>query len=1080
MVKYLYCVLIVVALLNVSQNIEAQVCVTASGTPSANRNYISTRIFKIPDVKTDNDLNLTGRTVCQVNQTIQYFDGLSRPVQEVTAQGSGTFRDIVQPLTYDVFGRENKKYLPYVAPLAQSNGSYKTTDLADQVSFYNNPTAQSAPGVTAIAGAAFSETSFEASPLNRPLEQGAPGSSWQVGGGHTIRLTYGNNNSDTNYGASTGFAVRLYQAQPVSLSSAERTLTSTGFYSANQLYLTISKDENWVPAYGKAGTVEEYKDKADRVVLKRTFNLSAGQLEILSTYYVYDDLGNLSFVLPPGSNPDAGGISTDVLNKFCYQYRYDARQRLIEKWIPSTSNWNNLVYNKLDQLILSQDAQQQLLGKWMYTKYDALGRTIGTGVYTSTATRSAVQALADASSVQWETRGTSASYSNVSFPLSNTDIYTVNYYDDYTFASGTLHAFINASVKTRGLLTGSNIKVLDGNLQPMLLSWNFYDEEGRLVKNFKEHYLSGTRNENNYDETQFTYNFTGEQTASTRIHRVGTIATTIATRNVFDHKGRKLSSWESINGAAEVGINKLAYNEVGQLLNKSLHSTDQGSSYLQNTVLSYNERGWLKSSNSSQFSLELKYNDGTVPQYNGNIANQLWGASGSNSNVFTYGYDKLNRLLSGVSTGIAMSELFSYDPMGNIKSLNRQGVTGTYSYNGNRLNGITGWSDVPGIYEYNANGSVVKDGKGVTITYNMLNLPATAVKTGVNLSYIYDATGNKLRKTSSGIIRNYIDGIEYNSADIELIHTEDGFARKSGTVYSYEYNLNDHLGNVRYTFNKSPVNGLLTRLQQTNYYPFGKENFIAVGDNKYLYNGKELQQELGQLDYGARFYDPVIARFITIDPLAENFPWMTPFQYASNDPIKNIDLDGMEGLPFFLEPALMFGNSSVTPKLGPLGEVARLSPENIVKAGGEFSAKTLEAFKKGNVAEAEQLSKNGLDKNYRPIKEIDPKTGQEGKTIPDAFTNDGKSTVEIKHVKNQSFTKQLRMQEKYSNDNGFSPELIINKGAKISQPLKKSSFDIKTYETAPKIKLDNTKVVTPQLTPIKPPKKRTIIHFELT
>lgn len=49
----------------------------------------------------------------------------------------------------------------------------------------------------------------------------------------------------------------------------------------------------------------------------------------------------------------------------------------------------------------------------------------------------------------------------------------------------------------------------------------------------------------------------------------------------------------------------------------------------------------------------------------------------------------------------------------------------------------------------------------------------------------------------------------------------------------------------------------------------------------------------------ARFYDPVIGRFTTIDPLVANFQWMTPYQYASNDPIKNIDLDGLDGIVFF-------------------------------------------------------------------------------------------------------------------------------------------------------------------------------------
>jgi len=55
---------------------------------------------------------------------------------------------------------------------------------------------------------------------------------------------------------------------------------------------------------------------------------------------------------------------------------------------------------------------------------------------------------------------------------------------------------------------------------------------------------------------------------------------------------------------------------------------------------------------------------------------------------------------------------------------------------------------------------------------------------------------------------------------------------------------------------------------------------------------------LGWYDYGFRWYDPVVARFVSVDPLAEQFYYLTTFQYASNDPIANIDLDGLEGTRF--------------------------------------------------------------------------------------------------------------------------------------------------------------------------------------
>ena len=89
-------------------------------------------------------------------------------------------------------------------------------------------------------------------------------------------------------------------------------------------------------------------------------------------------------------------------------------------------------------------------------------------------------------------------------------------------------------------------------------------------------------------------------------------------------------------------------------------------------------------------------------------------------------------------------------------------------------------------------------------------------------------------------------------------------------------------------------------LQQNHYYPFGMnmEGTWPGGTNKYQYNGKEIDNDFG-LDwyhYGARMYDPAIARFTGVDPIADQFPNLSPFNYASNDPIKNIDLYGLQGV----------------------------------------------------------------------------------------------------------------------------------------------------------------------------------------
>lgn len=976
-----------------------------AAVPSADQNYITTYTPRIAGV-IDEQQYSTASTY-QVNADIAYFDGLGRPLQTVHVKSSPLAKDIVQPVAYDQFGRETVKYLPYALTTGTA-GAYNADALspgAGVFKFYN-PTGSGTSGGqqnngVVITPTPYAQTVLESSPMNRVLEQGAPGDDWQPAvtptTGHTVKTEDNYNNilllTDT---ANTRLAARY----DVTINADQsRTLTLNGSYEAGQLYITISKDENWKDTgsgNSRGGTTEEYKDKEGHVVLKRTFNWKASpvpaKLEILSTYYVYDDLGKLAFVLPPGANPDAGlssAANQTTLDNLCYQYRYDERKRLTQKKLPG-KGWEYLVYNKLNQPVFRQDVKQRSTNQWTVTKYDALGRVIITGLWNagSLISQATLQASIYAGA-QWDKRDDAGNtvvnptgYILASYPLLS-KVLSVNYYDDYTNIPGLPVGYQPAagtySNMTKGLPVAAKVAVLNTipNASPdYLWTASYYDDQGRIIRSYKQHYLGGTTpNINNYDEIASTYNFTGQVTTSIRKHytSAGTLGLklTINNRLIYDHMGRLLKTWQQVQNQGQVAdirtlLGKNDYNEIGQLQTKSLHSTDS-TAFLQSVGYQYNERGWLRAANAPLFAYRLDYNTGVNKNYNGNIGHQYWGVPGNLNAHYDYSYDQLNRLKAGSSTLSNNETDIVYDLMGNITNLSRYtaGVLTdrlSYLYNNNQVQSITdnsgsdtGLKNGTATYAYDDNGNLKADNsKGITnIDYNLLNLPQTVA--GKSTTYTYDAAGQKLRRVIGSATTDYIDGIQYDgttgaTSSITFIQTSEGRALTNGAVtYNYEYTLSDHLGNSRMSFDKNPTGGTARMVQSDDYYPFGLEISKSVNGikNNYLYNKKELQENLGFYDYGARFYDPVIARWTSVDPLAEKYQPSSPYEYVANNPLKFVDQDGNEiTIPNSADRAQIVGNINklsrsqyaVNAKTGQL-----YMTKNINKSGSTYYSDRLNA-----------------------------------------------------------------------------------------------------------------------------------------
>jgi RHS repeat-associated protein len=102
----------------------------------------------------------------------------------------------------------------------------------------------------------------------------------------------------------------------------------------------------------------------------------------------------------------------------------------------------------------------------------------------------------------------------------------------------------------------------------------------------------------------------------------------------------------------------------------------------------------------------------------------------------------------------------------------------------------------------------------------------------------------------------------------------------------------DHLGSSNYI-----TNFVGEVSQHSEYFAFG-ETFIEEHKNSnnspYKFNGKELDEETGLYYYGARYYDPRISIWLSVDPLAEKYPGVSPYVYCLNNPINVIDPDGRD------------------------------------------------------------------------------------------------------------------------------------------------------------------------------------------
>ena len=206
-------------------------------------------------------------------------------------------------------------------------------------------------------------------------------------------------------------------------------------------------------------------------------------------------------------------------------------------------------------------------------------------------------------------------------------------------------------------------------------------------------------------------------------------------------------------------------------------------------------------------------------------------------------------------------------------------------------------------YTYDQNGNMTQDlnRKISSIQYNLLNLPQNMTySNNRSTTYVYDATGRKLQVeyVNPATTFDYCGNMIYVNGTLDRILVDDGYIEPyEGEMY-YSYYLKDHQGNNRVV---AYDNGVVDEVN--HYYPFG----LLFGESedpetqKFKYNNKEFDRYHGldMYDYGARFYDPSICRFTTMDPMCEKYYHLSPYIYCLNNPIRYVDKNGKDPGDYF-------------------------------------------------------------------------------------------------------------------------------------------------------------------------------------
>lgn len=798
-------ILYLTTLISLSGALKAQIKPNASGYPAAiqvlPQRVVGTDILPFSVMTTyspkkpitsEDEVTSPGRTRGEMNKLMEFFDGLGRVVQNVKWQSapkvSGVPYDIVEPFSYDGFDRSIQKFAAYRS--SDTTGNLKFDAFAAQAAFWS----VEQPGEHVF----YQQTDFESSPIGRPTVQYKRGNSW-AGSGRGVRKSY-------------LFNTALDSVRQLYVDDGSGGLSTGAYYPAGRLYkeVTIDEDSNRTIAFSNIN--------GDLLLVgKQIVKGGSWPQSYALTYYVYNDIGQLRWVIQPEgvkslqqSNWPVNyttWMSTDVAKKQCFKYVYGQRGNVVLKSTPGGGNVE-MVYDLNANLRMYRDSVLKAAGKWKLFSYDALNRVSSIKIYTMAYERVALATAFDSdagfSPESWGSwSSTLREYQYDAYTFNNSEEFQLPIDFDSTQASGffassdTQAPFARPTRQARlvrGKLTYCVDYLADGEAYSKVY---YYDEDYRNIQTATYSDSRGSE----YLTTQFDFQGTKIAARSTVVNQQSAPGnTTVLLRNYYDHASRLIKATHKVGDGPEVTIDSSVYDGTGRLSFKMIgqkkESSGYGNSPIESLQMDYSINGWLTGINrafatgqnaSNYFGEAISYDYGFSSQnYNGNVSGVSWRSiSDTAQRALGFAYGANNALLKSDFTqkasgnwsqgdlnfstlmGNGSDYTSAYDLNGNIKASKNYGFAGSSSRVIDQLS-----------YAYQSGSNLlanVGDSAVSTTNYKLQDF-----RDGANTvdDYAYDGNGNMTADLNKGIT-----SIEYNSSYMPVKINLKGIGQVS---YSYD------------------------------------------------------------------------------------------------------------------------------------------------------------------------------------------------------------------------------------------------------------------------------------------------------